>query len=516
MITLSACGNEGSTNAVSNDSNPQSSDAVETQSTTSLQEEIVVVGQEIAASLDPVQPLTSSYLRNIGAAEALFRVNAEGIIEPSLAESGTAIDPTTWEIKLREEAAFWSGSRIDADAVIASLERSRELDLQAKPFLDELTFKKVDDYTVHVTTTRDYLQVPLNLSYYQTIIYNANLTQDSIAAIDFSGMYKIVEFIPKQKMILEVNENYWGTKPSIERVVYEEITDEQTRVLSVLSGRSHIALNIPATSLAQFEESSVAYLSTTPAANTQTIYLNLNKPQLQDLKVRQALSWALNREELVLLATEGLSFPVSTWLSSNPAYAQARNSVYTNYDVNKASELLDEAGWLLDSDGIRYKDELPLSINLMTWGGDKALGEAIQHQWTKLGVKATIQHGDYSLIQTAREADDWDASIEAWSTFGDEFTLLTGQFSSQGSANYGGYNDEETNQLLSQLSAANNQEERHALSLKINERVSAQAPIISLFPRPQITAVSQALQGFEDHFRQFENTINASLHIESK
>lgn len=167
-------------------------------------------------------------------------------------------------------------------------------------------------------------------------------------------------------------------------------------------------------------------------------------------------------------------------------------------------------------DGIRTKDGNLLTLRLMTWGGDKALGEALQNQWNRIGVKAEVQHGDYSLIQTARKSGDWDASIEAWNTFGDELTLLTGQYAPGGSANFGGYNDEETNTWLAQLGEASDTAARHELALKINERVAQQAPVISLFPRPQITAVSQTLHGFEDHFRQFENVVNANLSLSSK
>ncbi|GAA3406895.1 ABC transporter substrate-binding protein [Paenibacillus hodogayensis] len=492
------------------------SDKASGEADKSAKQEFVVAGQEIAASLDPVKPLTSPYLRNIGAAEALFKVNAKGEIEPALADSAKETEPTAWEIKLRPHARFWSGKPVDANAVIASLERSKALDLQAKPFLDELTFSKVDDYTVQVRTKRNHVQVPLNLSYYQTVIHNAEAKHDAVDTMDMTGMYKVVEFTPKQKMVLEANKTYWGKAPVIPRIVFEEIGDEQTRVLSALSGRSDVALNIAASSMARFAGHKEIRLSATPAANTQTIYINLNKPQFQDVKVRQALSWALDRKELVVFATEGQSFPITTWLSSNPAYAETRNSVYTKHDPDKAAQLLDEAGWKKGADGIRSKDGTPLTLRLMTWGGDKALGEALQNQWSKIGIKAEVQHGDYSLIETARKSGNWDASIEAWNTFGDELTLLTGQYGPEGSANYGGFKDEPTKLLLAQLAEATNQASRHELALKINQRVAEQAPVISLFPRPQITAVSQSLNGFEDHFRQFENVVNANLSFRAK
>ncbi|TMV47824.1 ABC transporter substrate-binding protein [Paenibacillus mesophilus] len=473
--------------------------------------DLVIVGQEIAASLDPVQPLTSSYLRNAGAAEALFKVMEDGRIEPSLAESAKEVDATTWEIKLKPNVRFWSGKAVDASAVIASLERSKAKDVQAKPFLADLTYAKVDDQTVQVKTAVNNVPVPLNLSYYQTVIHNAEAKHDAVNTMDLTGMYRVKEFIPKQKMVLERNEGYWGKKPNIRKVVYEEVTDGQARVLSALSGRGHVVLNIPVTSIAQFKDNKGVKISAAPVANTQTIYLNLKKPQLADVLVRQALSWALDRKELAVLGAEGQSIPVTTWLGSNPAFAEARNAVYAKADPAKAGQLLDEAGWAKGSDGIRYKDGKPLSLRLMTWGGDKALGEALQNQWTKIGVKAEVQHGDYSLITAAREKGEWDASIEAWSTFGGLHSLLSGQFAPKGSANFGGYDDEETVQLLAKLKDAADEAARRRLALKINERVAQQAPIIALYPRPQITAVSASLQGFEEHFRQFENTVHANL-----
>ncbi|WP_281890491.1 ABC transporter substrate-binding protein [Paenibacillus sp. YYML68] len=514
IITLVGCsGNTGATQtAAPKDASTEA--AVAGQSNGAEQQELVVVGQEIAASLDPVKPLTSSYLRNVGAGEALFRIDAKGQTVPSLAESAKAVDPTTWEIKLRSGAKFWSGKPIDASAVIASLERSRAQDPQAQPFLKELAFSKVDDYTLQVKTTSPHVPVPLNLSYYQTLIHNAEAKYDAVDTMDLTGMYKVIEFESKKKLVLSVNESYWGTKPTLKRVVFEEISDGQTRVLTALSGRSHVTLNVPAASLSQFKNHKDVRISAEPAANTQTIYLNLSKPQLADARVRQALSWALDRQELVAVAAEGHGVPVTTWLGSNPGFPEARNAVYDKTDLTKAGQLLDEAGWKKGADGIRVKDGQPLTLTLMTWGGDKALGEALQSQWTKLGVKAEVRHGDYSLIQAARDKGEWDAFIEAWSTFGDMHTLLTGQYGPKGSANYGGYVDEETSRLLAQLKEATDDQSRRKLALQVNEQVARQAPVIALFPRPQLTAVSKKLQGFEEHFRQFENVVNAGLTLQ--
>lgn len=509
VLILGACSGNQPVTEGKGSAAPTTEPASQTDSQTP--EELVIADQEIAAVLDPVQPLTSSYLVAIGAGETLFKADPEGQIQPILADSAETVDATTWEIRLKPDAQFWSGKKLDAESVVASLERSRELDKQIMPYIQDLTFSAIDESTLQVKTARANMDVPLNLSSYQTLIHNAEASYDSVEHMDLTGMYTVTAFEPQKRMELAINENYWGPKPTIARVVHEQISDEQTRMLSVLSGNSHIAQKMPVSAISQLQAEEAVTLSTTPASNTQTVYLNLSRPKFQDVKVRQALAWSVNREELIVQAAEGQSFPVTTWLSSNPAFAEARNAVYTQYDAERAGQLLDEAGWLPDSSGVRMKNGEPLSIKLMTWGGDRALGETLQYQWTQLGIQAEVQHGDYSLIETARESGEWDAFIEAWSTFGEPFTLLSGQYAPTGGGNYGGFDDAKTNELLQQLSEASDEASRHALALEVNAHVAEQAPVISLYPRSQITAISRNLKGFVDHFRPFENLVNENL-----
>jgi peptide/nickel transport system substrate-binding protein len=451
----------------------------------------------------------------MGAAEVLYKADAAGEIQPMLAKGIVKIDAHTWEIELRPEARFWSGAPVTAEAVIGSLERSRKLDMKAYPYVEGITFIAISDYKIRALTEQPNVDVSKSLSNAQLIIHNTdgNYTYTGIESADYTGMYKIIEFLPHQKMVFAINENYWGQKPNIPQVVHEEIGDGDARALAALSGRYHVVLNIPFTAIEQFKTSDVAHLSIVPAANTQTIYLNLNSPQLQDKRVRQALSWGLDRDELIQLGEEGLGTPVTTWIGSNPAFSELRTAYFENYDPDKAARLLDEAGWLRGPDGVRYKDGKPLTMFLRTFRNDKALGEAIQIQWSRLGVNTVVQHGDYSLIQTARETGDWDGSIEAWGTFGNLAAQLKGQYAPGGSGNYGGFDDEYTNQLLDQIANAPEEEDRRDLAAKLTMHIAELSPAIYLCPRPEPTAVSNSLEGFVPHFRQFENVVNANLRI---
>ncbi|HBA53237.1 MAG TPA: ABC transporter substrate-binding protein, partial [Syntrophorhabdus aromaticivorans] len=321
---------------------------------------------------------------------------------------------------------------------------------------------------------------------------------------------------PHKKIVYERNESYWGQKPKTKRIVYEEIGDADARVIAALSGRYHIVLNIPVASKAQFDTSNTSQIVSVPAANTHTIYLNLKKPGLDDPKVRQALAWGVDREELNLLGEEGLSTPVTVWIASNPFYSDFKNMFFDSYNAQKAEELLDGAGWKKAKDGYRYKDSKPLEIVLRTFRTDKAMGEALQIQWDRLGVKVAVRHGDYSLIQDARKTGDWGASIEAWSTFGNVVPMLEGQYSPRGAGNYGGYADDRTNELIGMIANVSDSGERKALVEELSLHIAEESPAIYICPRAQLTAVSTSLEGFVPHFRQFENLVNADMRLKGQ
>ena len=493
----------------------ESSNALTESNATISASELVVAGNEIAIGVDPTVYPAADYLLNMGAGEILFKADANGVIQPYFAKDVSQLDEYTWEIKLHPNATFWSGDPADAEAVIASLMRSKALDPIANPFLQGIDVTAVDSETIQAVTETPNVDITLNLSSPQLLIHNTaeKYTYESIETADYTGMYRIVEFKPAQCMVFEKNENYWGTKPEIQRVVHEQIGDADARVIAALSGRYHVVMDIPQSAYSQFDNSEEAKIVLVPGAQTQTIYLNCEKEALNDYRVRQALGWALDREELIALGMEGLSEPVTTWLGSNPTYEKVKNAYYDSCNVEKSAQLLDDAGWILDEDGFRYKDGQQLTILLRTFRNDQALGETIQMQWKKIGVNVSVQHGDYSLITTARETGDWDASVEAWGTFGNVSALLNAQYAADGAANYGRFQDKKLAGMLESLAQAATTEERIKIGEEISLYVAEQSPALYIAPRPQITAVSTSLEGFVPHFRQFENVVNANLRI---
>ena len=482
-------------------------------------EELVIVDESIAYGLDPADQWGGYYLRGAGAAEGLTRFAPDGEAIPELAESVTAIDLLIWEVKLRPNVHFWSGTPVDAEAVKASLERSRRLDAEAAALLDGIRIEVMDPTTLHFFTKDPNPMLPITLANYPLVIYNAASYGEQpnpldLQAMDLTGMFRVTSFTPRQEMVLEANNAYWGPKPQVGRIRLLQVTDSQARLLAAQDGRTHIVGYFPPEGVAELEHTEGMNIVTVPADNIVSVYLNLRSLPLGDVRVRQALSWAIDRQELVDLANEGLGQPAPSWLASNPAYPDAAKQGYTRYDFALATVLLDEAGWKLDSDGIRKREGQPLTLRLLSWGIEKPVAEVLQSQWAKVGVVVEVQHSDdYGMILTRRNEGNWEALIEGWENLGDLLTIASVHFEPGGAINYGGYDDASTNALIDRLSKTFDEADRRKLLLQINTRASEMVPIIPLFARPRITAVSTQVEGFQPHPRQGEYLVTASLRI---
>jgi peptide/nickel transport system substrate-binding protein len=255
-------------------------------------------------------------------------------------------------------------------------------------------------------------------------------------------------------------------------------------------------------------------LVTFPAANTNGIYLNpasTRSPALADVRVRQALGWGTDRAQLVEIATEGLSKPLASWLASNPSFPEAAAQGFTSFDAAKAGRLLDEAGWRMGSGGLRQKDGQELAIRLMTWGTEKAMGEVIQAQWKRLGVKVDLSHGEHTVISEARKASDWDAFTEAWSSLGDTPTLLANKVGRSGTGNYAKIDDPKVEELLTRARSAADAAGRKQAMLDLNAFMSDMVPLVPTYPRLQLTAVAKNVQGFVPHPLQYENIVQLTM-----
>ncbi|WP_052668894.1 ABC transporter substrate-binding protein [Nitriliruptor alkaliphilus] len=485
-------------------------------------DELRIAMRVLPATLDPAGELSASYLRSVGANESLLKVQADGSVAPALAAGIEQVDATTWEVALRDDVTFWSGAPVDADAVVASLERTRELSPLAAGLLDGVLIEAADDATVVLTTPGLSPDLPFALSHYMFGIHNVERHADApettdVAVADMTGPFRIVTFDTGRQLVLERNDAWWGQPPSIERIVAREVDDADARAQLALAGQAHIVQDAPADRADELEAAEGMTLVAAAAANTVAVYLNPDSdasPALGDQRVREALAWALDREEVVQLATAGLSVPASSWLSSSPAYPDAAEQGFRQHDQARAEALLDAAGWELDDAGHRQKDGERLSFRLLTFGNEERTGEVLQAQWARLGVDVQVNNVDSTLITQAIEDGDWDAVTQAWTTLGATAELIAAQIGPDGSGNHGRYQLPEVPELLERARTVEDQDERTAAIYALNQAMVDHVPSIPVHPRVQATAVASNLRGFVAHPLQYENLVQPDMTLE--
>jgi peptide/nickel transport system substrate-binding protein len=474
---------------------------------------------KINATLDPAEPLTTSYLRSYGAGESLAKIQADGSVAPELAESITQTAQETWTVVLREGAVFHSGAPVDADAVRSSLERSAAENELAGDLLKGLTVSVVDPRTLTVRSTGPAPFLDHTLAHYELQIHNVATSRALTgpagpADLDLTGPFRVTGFDAEREVTLERNPNWWGPAPTVETITVQQVADPEARAQIALAGQADVVDLLPSSAVPELRAADGLTLAGAPAANTVAVYLNPASPAapaLADQRVRQALAWAVDREAVAEIAGEGLTEPAPSWLASNPAYPQADQQGFTRHDPDLAARLLDDAGWLRGPDGRRAKDGVPLAFRLQTWGTEGPTGEVLQAQWDALGADVELSYVDNSLVQQARERGDWDAQTAAFTTLGNVPSLFAVQLSPGGSGNYGGYDVPQAAALVESANGAADEETRTAAVLALNALHSEVVPAVPVHPRPQATAVAARVGGFVPHPLQYENLVQPGL-----
>ena len=466
-------------------------------------DEFVWVNGEIFYGLDPVHEFSASYMLWVGLAETLMTVDDDGSIIPWLAESYELVNANTASIALRQNATFWSGAPVNAEAVKASLERSIELAPPAAALLKDVNIEVAGDWELRFEGDAPIPQLPFNLTDPWLAIHNAASYGPAdnafdIDAADLTGPYRLVEFKPREEALLELWDGYWGTQPNFSTVRYREVPDPQARALIALSGEADMVKRLPSETAALVRASDKVDLALQVGTGTASMYLNLQRPPFDDRAVREAIGWALDRNEIVELAWSGLAKPASSWLSTNAAYPEAAEIGFTEYDPERAGQILDEAGWVLGGDGIRAKDGNQLKFRYLWWGTEKPVAEVIQEQLKRIGISIeVIGSPDYGVLDGARASGDWEALVEGWGHFGDPFSPLDRHFGANGDINYGRYRSDEMDALFAEFADAISLDERRKIAVQINELVFRDVILIPLYARARIAAVSSSLAGYK-------------------
>jgi peptide/nickel transport system substrate-binding protein len=280
----------------------------------------------------------------------LVRSDENMQIEPDLAESYEQIDDLTWRFHLRKDVIFHDGSKFTAKDVEYTLATIKDPEKKYKLATDFsfMTASVVDDYTVDISTAEPYPGLLLRLNYVMIIpmdyvekVGNEEFAKNPVG----SGPYKFVERIKDEKAVLEVYDGYFRGKSAISKITYRIMPESAARIAALEAGDVDFCSAIPASEAKRLSaKNDLAVVGNPTSRVTFVCFNSLVEGPLQNVKVRQALNYAVDKKTLIDGVLDGLATQVSSL--SCPEYVGYDASIAPyGYDVEKAKGLLAEAGY---------------------------------------------------------------------------------------------------------------------------------------------------------------------------
>ena len=398
-------------------------------------------------------------------------------IIPAIATSWKNLDATNWEFKLRKGVKFHDGSNVTAEDFVFSVNRIPKVPNNPASYvmnvemIADMTIK--DPYTIIIRTKEPYPLLPNRLS--DVAIVSKRLVQDATTA-DFTsgkvaigtGPYKFVEYIPGDRYVIKRNENYWGKKPEFEKVTFKIISNNAARVAALLGGDVDMIDVVQPADVPTLEKrgfwvfkrpSSRVIFLTIDSSRDQSPYVTDNEGQplrtnpLKDVRVRQALSKAINRDAIVDRIMDGLAEKNSQliprgWYSYNPEIKVEK------YDPERAKELLSSAG---------YPNGFGLTIHGPSdrYVNDQKIIQAIAQLLSSIGIKMKVETMPPGVYFGRLNKREFSFAMLGWenSMTGSSMMCLNAAFRTYdkdkgvGTWNSGGYSNPEFDSVMDQATS---------------------------------------------------------------
>jgi len=325
--------------------------------------------------------------------EGLTKLDRTGSVVPGLAESWTfSDDGLNWTFNLRQGVTFHDGSAFTAADVVFTIERNQTTDESiaiVNPRFYEAIESVVaaDDHTVNMTLSTFDSSFLFNLARGDSAILSANYAGDLNAAPNGTGPFSFVERVPASSLTLAKNENYYiEGLPYLDGVVFSFIPDPTAAFSAIQAGdvdvlaRSNVE-NAPAAA-------ADPNLTVFNGASTGEVILSMNNRSapFNDKRVRQAVAYALNRQDIIDIAQFGFGVPVGSHMSPvNENYVDT--TWRYQQDQDKARALLAEAGF---ADGLNVVMKIPSTFSYAT-----STAQVVQQMMADVGITAEIQLVDF-------------------------------------------------------------------------------------------------------------------------
>ena len=351
----------------------------------------IAVGEDIWP-LTGTGPTSRSFAAgelSVGVYEPLLALGPDDAVRPGLAERWELVSPTTWRFHLRPSVRFHDGRPFGADDVVWSWTGRELMPRSVSATLDKVV--KVDDLTVDFVTSVPNLRLPEQVVHPEGPIVPRGGHNDSTPPVG-TGPFKVVDYRPRQQVVVERNDDYWGDKAKAHRLTFRFMPDPQVRADALRSGEVDMAVDLAADALAAVGADRMFHVVRAPIGATQVLAFGSSGPLSADQALRQAVSLAVDRNKYVADVLGGTGEP-GRWTAPPAVLGAAADTVGPSpFDPDRARRLLDDAGWKPGPDGVRANGSRRLDVTMVAGPGVPEAGaRLVAGELRDVGIGASVK-----------------------------------------------------------------------------------------------------------------------------
>ena len=423
-----------------------------------------------------------------------------GEIVPALADSWEMTDDTTWTFHIREGVTFHNGEPLTAEDILFSYQLNADTGGYQWMWgaIDVANSSAPDDQTLIIKTYDVYPGLLAMLTSEARIVCKS--LYEEIGREKYgrqpvgTGPYKFVEWVAGDSITLERYDDYWGNEAYFEKIIFRFITDDNTRALALETGEIDIAQSIPASQVSYLESTGLVDLEIYPSLSIDYIGFNCQKEPFNDVRIRQALRYAIDLESMVDIAygvgvtaeaADGICTP------SFCDYIPASEELTYHYDPEKAKELLAEAG---------YPDGFSCQVMVVGQQDRVDMVEMLQNAWAEIGVNIEPYVTEIGTYYDIIASGDYDMFYGGWVILANDGDLMHDTFYSDPelwyTTNYTAYVNPEFDELVDAARVELDTEKRSALYGDVQNLIRSELPFIACTYNNKVDGIRSTLQGY--------------------
>ncbi|MGL5087468.1 MAG: ABC transporter substrate-binding protein [Clostridium sp.] len=465
--------------------------------------------------------------------EGMLSVDEKGLPTEALVESyKVSEDGKTYSFKLKEGLKFDDGTPLTTDDVAFTYTAGCDAEYDGpSDFVNTTKIKGAKAYKEGKATTvegikavdaknieftleevnadaiYDFTAGIISKAYYGKgyVQGKLNYIKDLHAKPLGNGAYKFVKNVPGQEVQLVANENYYLGKAKIPNIIYK-VTSDTTRVQMLQTGQIDMDMvTVNQDNVKSLQDAGFLDLSIFPTNGYGYIGFNMKEAKFQDVKVRQALNYGLNRAEIVEASFTGGYADVINEPQSRESWAYSKGKNEYAYDKEKAAKLLDEAGWKVGDDGIREKDGVKFEIKF-TASTPNSVNDAIipvaKANYEEIGIKFEAEQMDFNAVREQVNSGKAQMFFMAWGLT--PKVDATNVFGTKGAQNKTGYSNTDLDALFVKGLQETDVEKRKEIYKEIYDLLNEDLPYIFMYQRRDMWAINSRVKGFENQITPYK------------